>query len=428
MTYREAIAFLDTQRFYEGAPTLDRIRALLSLLGDPQKKLRFIHVAGTNGKGSVCAMLDAVLRAAGYRVGRFTSPSLLHCNERITVNGASIPDEALTQHTARIASLCEGMPTCPNTFELLTALAFSYFAEEDVDLVVLEVGLGGRFDATNAIDSSLLSILTEIDFDHTHLLGNTIQGIAAEKAGIIKEGGTVLYGGGDNSALRTVTSIADLKKARLHSVDRSRITIHGMTLEGTRLDFAPWENLSLPLLGLYQPQNLATALTAVELLVEGGLSISDAAVREGIASVRWPARFELLQSADPILLFDGAHNAQGVRLAVKSILSYFPETKIDLLLGVMADKDYDVMIEVIKPIAHRVFAVTANSSARALPAERLALDLSAHKLDAVICESVKDGLHRALSDAREGGRPLLALGSLYLYAPLLEALQSLEQA
>ena len=422
MTYSEAIRFLETQPA-GAAPTGGALRAVLAAMGDPHKACRCIHVAGTNGKGSVSAMLDSVLRCAGYRVGRFISPSILRFNDRIALNGEPISDDALATATARLADAMNTAGVELNSFERVTALAFAYFAAEKVDLVVLEVGLGGRLDPTNCIEESLLSIITGIDFDHTRLLGNTLQAIAAEKAGIIKNGGTVLYGGRDNSAVRTVASIAGLRHAKLYTVDRSRLQLLEMTLQGTRLSFSPYDDLFLPLLGTYQPRNAATALTAIELLVAGGLTIPEQAIREGMSSVRWRGRFELLSKESPVLLFDGAHNVQGVRFAVDSLRTYFPETRVHLLTGVMADKSYDEMIEVLKPIASRVYTVPADDTARTLSSAAYAAHFSAHRIPATAYASVKEGLAAARENAALDGAPILALGSLHLYAPLLAALE-----
>lgn len=425
MTYREALQFLE-DRPRAGKPTLERIRALLDALGNPQRNCRYIHIAGTNGKGSVCAMLDSILRAAGYRVGRFTSPSIRSFNERIAIDGSRITDDELVALVEELQPTLSVLDLPFNSFELITAVAFSYFSKRNADVVLLEVGLGGRFDPTNCIDSSLLSVITEIDFDHTQLLGNTIQGIAAEKAGIIKEGGRVLYGGKDNSAIRTIAGIAKLRHANLYTVDRSRLHVKQDGLAGCVFDFDALKDLTLPLLGSYQKQNAATVLTAIELLEELGISVSEAALREGLARVRWQARFELLREKDPVLLFDGAHNPQGVKLAVRSMQTYFPEQKVNILSGVMSDKDSDGMIEAMKPIVEHLFAVAPDGTSRSLNAADYAALARSHKLSASAYENVSDALRAAIEDSRKKSCPLLCLGSLYLYAPLITALEQLE--
>ncbi len=423
MTCEEAIQYIH-EAGYSSAPRLGSMNALLSALGNPQEALSCIHIAGTNGKGSTSAMLDSILRAAGYRVGLFTSPYIRAFGERIRVDGQCIEDQALAEITEKVKSVVETLPERPTEFELITAIGFVYFKRRGVDVVVLEVGLGGRFDPTNAIKNPLLSIVTGIDFDHTTLLGNTIQEIAAEKAGIIKEGRPCLYGGSENAACRTIRAIADMRHAPFHTVDRSSYRQKEATLDGTIFDFDIYTALFLPLLGAYQPYNATLVLTAVELLKKEGLRISAEAVREGLANVRWPARFELL-SKDPIILYDGGHNPEGVDAVVRSVKLYFPDQKVNILSGVMTDKDFDGMIEVLKPIVAHAFAVTPDNP-RALSATEYASQFAGHRIPAKACESVKAGVAEAVADSRKNGIPLICLGSLYLYRELADAVAEME--
>ena len=237
MTCNEAIEFIHSVGRFKKTTGLERMCALMKLLGDPQKSLKCVHVAGTNGKGSVCAMLESVLRCAGYRTGLFTSPFIRQFEERIRVNGACIASDELAQITEEVRTAAQTLDEMPCEFELITAIGFLYFYRKNVDVVILEVGLGGRLDATNVIEAPLLSIITGIDFDHTELLGNSIQAIAAEKAGIIKEGCPCLYGGTDSSACRTIGTIAKLKGSKFHTVDRTEFRVTEQTLDGTVFDF-----------------------------------------------------------------------------------------------------------------------------------------------------------------------------------------------
>ena len=422
MTAIEAIDYIHSVAWGKRTPGLSRIRHLCECMGHPERGLRVIHVAGTNGKGSTCAMLDSILRAAGYRVGLYTSPYIRRFNERMQVNGMPISDEELAEITASVKPFADAMEETPTEFELITAIAFAYFAKSNCDVVILEVGLGGRLDSTNVIEDPLLSLITDIDFDHTAILGNTIQAIATEKAGIVKAGRPCLYGGRPNSAHRTIKQICAAKGAPYHIVDRAEYTLREMTLEGTKFDFAGLHDLSLSLLGSYQPFNAATVLTAMEILREQGISITEKAVREGLRSVRWQARFELL-SRDPVVIFDGGHNPQGVEAAVKSIGKYFPDQKVNLISGVMADKAYDEMINLIKPIAEQVFTVTPNNP-RALASGEYAAYFETHRVKATAYETVEDGIRAAIKDSRESGRPLICLGSLYLYEEFYDKLQA----
>ena len=424
MTYQETLAYIHNINWCFCKPGLERTRELCEKLGNPQKELRYIHVGGTNGKGSTCAMLESILRAAGLKTGLYTSPYVRRFNERMQVNGEPISDEELIEITERVRPIADSMTEKPTEFELITAIAFEYFHRQKVDVVVLEVGLGGRLDSTNVIENPLLSIITGIAFDHISLLGNTIHSIAAEKAGIIKPGRTIIFGGKTTgSACRTISAVAQLRNAPVYRVDRSTCKVKEYALSGTRFDYEEYEDLELSLLGTYQPFNAATVLTAINHLRGEGLEISEEAVRTGLKKVRWQARFELV-CEDPVVIFDGGHNPQGVDAAVKSIQNYFPDGKVNLLSGVMADKAYDEMIDLIKPIAEQVFTVTPNNP-RALASGEYAEYFHNHKIKATAYDTVEEGIRAAVKDSRESGRPLICLGSLYLYEEFYEKLQKI---
>ncbi len=424
MTCEEAIQYIHSNSWHKGKPGLERIRALLASIGDPQKSVRCIHVAGTNGKGSVCAMLDSILRTAGHRVGLFTSPYIRRFHERIQADGAQIGDKELAEITEYVRSYAETMDDAPNEFELITAIGFEFFRRRGVEYVVLEVGLGGRLDPTNVIEQPLLSIITDIDFDHTKQLGNTIQAIAAEKAGIIKEGCPVLYGGKDSSACRTVGAVASMRHAPFYTVDRSDYRVKEMTLDGTVFDFEEYSDLRLPLLGTYQPYNATTVLNAVRILESAGVRGLESAVPQGLAAVKWPARFELMRR-DPTVICDGGHNPQGITAAVRSIERYFPEQKVNILTAMMMDKDFDQMIERMKPIAGQVYTVRPDNP-RALSAQELAKFFEYHKISATPFESVADAVREAVEASRRDGVPLICLGSLYLYGHVADVLEQID--
>ncbi len=424
MTCREAIEYIHSQRRFSATPGLHRIRALLEKMGDPQLAVHCIHVAGTNGKGSVCAMLDSILRAADYRVGLFTSPYIRRFQERMRADGEEISDGELAEITAYVRPLAEGLDEPVNEFELITAIGFEFFRRRGVKYVILETGLGGRLDPTNIIEDPVLSIITDIDFDHTEQLGNTLQAIAAEKAGIIKEGRPCLYGGKDSSACRTVRSVAAMRHAPFHTVDRTIYRVTEQTLDGTVFDFQNYIGLHLPLLGSYQPFNAAIVLTALTILEQNGITGTEEALRRGLLSVRWPARFELMRR-DPVVICDGGHNPQGIGAAVQSMGIYFPEQRVNILTGVMADKSFDEMIERLKPVANKVYTVSPDN-ARALSAERLASEFGEHKIAAASFASVQDGLRAAIEESRRDGTPLLCLGSLYLYNEVAQALETIQ--
>lgn len=419
MNCQEAISYIHSAVWHGQKPGLSRMKTLLAAIGNPQDSFRCIHVAGTNGKGSVCAMLDSVLRAQGYKTGLYTSPYIREFQERMRVDGKPIDGQLLAQITDMIRPYAEALAEKPTVFELVTVIAFEYFRRSHVDVVVLEVGLGGRLDPTNVIQKPLLSIITGIDFDHTVQLGNTLQSIATEKAGIIKQGYPCLYGGTDSSACRTISTVAMAKKAPFYTVDRSLLSVREQTLEGTVIDFDQLKGLFLSLLGTYQPENASIVLTALQVLSEHGLPVQEKAIREGLKNVYWPARFEVMNH-DPLVICDGGHNPQGVKAAVKSMGLYFPEEKVNILTAVMEDKDYDDMIEYLKTIANKVYTVTLANNPRALSAERYAKYCRAHKVPAEAYATVEEGVRAAMEDSKQDNRPLLCLGSLYLYSAIYD--------
>ena len=411
MTGQEAIDYIWSHGWERRAPGLDRIRELLKRLDNPQKDLKFIHAAGTNGKGSVCACLASVLEAAGYRVGLNTSPHLERFSERIRVNGKEIPDEDLAALMGRVRSAAEAMAEHPTEFELITALAFLYFRQENCDIVVLETGLGGALDASNVIDTPELAVLTAMGLDHVAVLGPTLSDVASAKAGIIKPGGDVVSRGGCPEADAVFRRVCRERGAALTELDLGRLTVKRLDLDGAVFDFAPWEGLSIPLAGAYQAENAALALTALERLRSKGWGISGEAVRKGLAAVRWPGRFEVL-GREPVFLLDGAHNAHGMRATVTSLRALLPERKFVFLLGILADKDVGDMLDLLAPLAERALVLRPDSP-RAMEPEALCAALAERGVEARPCGSVEEGLRAALEAAGPEGA-VCALGSLYL--------------
>ena len=290
MNYEQAIDYIeqtDTPRQRYG---LEKLKQALHLMGDPQEKVPYVHIAGTNGKGSTVAMLSACLQAAGYRVGMFTSPFINRFNERIQINGQSIPDQDLVALVERIRPTADSMADVPTEFELITALGMLYFAQQHCDIVVLEVGLGGTLDSTNVIDPPECAVITALGLDHTQQLGPTLADIAAAKAGIIKEGSPVVSYGGVPEADTVIAAAAAAHHAPLTTVDLSRLHIRQAGLDQVEFDFDGLEHLTLPLVGSYQPCNAATAITALRALRSRGWDIPDQAIRQGLTTVRWPVR------------------------------------------------------------------------------------------------------------------------------------------
>lgn len=424
MNYTESIEYIHSISWCFCKPGLERISELCKMLGEPQKSLKFIHVAGTNGKGSFCAMLDSILRAAGYKVGLFVSPYVKEFNERITYDGKPISGEALAEITSYVRPFADSMAEKPTEFELITAIGFEYFRRVGCDVVILETGMGGRFDSTNIIDAPLLSVITGISIDHTAFLGDTVEKIAYEKAGIIKESTPALFGGADTGALGVISEYAELMGSPLYVTDREKIQNVRYSLSGTMLDFDKRCDLSLSLLGSYQPLNAANVLTAVDILKARGFNIPEDSIRAGLSSTVWHARFEIL-SKDPLIIYDGAHNPEGIAAAVDSVSQYFGNKRVNVLSGVMKDKDHSVIASELSKIAARVYTVTPNNP-RSLSAEEYATQLEGFGVSAAPFDSIASALSAAIDESKNEGTPLVCLGSLYMYCELIAALDNLK--
>ena len=424
MSYESALEYIHAVRWQGHRPGLSRTRTLLAALGNPHKELRFVHVAGTNGKGSTAAMLDSCLRAAGYHTGLFTSPFINRFNERIQVDGQPIGDEELEQLVERIRPVADAMAEVPTEFEVITALGMLYFAQKHCDIVVLEVGLGGELDSTNVIDPPECAVITALGMDHVKELGPTLGDIARAKAGIIKPGSPVVSYGGAPEADGVIAAAAEAQGAPLTVVDFERLRVGEGSLEALHFDFDGLENLTLPLVGSYQPRNAAVAITALRVLRGRGWRIPDEAIRQGLANVRWPGRFEVLR-ADPVFLLDGSHNAHGMRATVESLKARLPGQKFVFLLSIMADKDVDEMLDLLLPLADRFVTVTAHTP-RALPAEELAGRIARRNGRAEAAGSISEGVRRAIALAGEG--PVCALGTLYFSGEVRQAFKEVNRS
>ncbi len=433
MNYEEALSFIHSTCWKGSRPGLSRTVELCERLGNPQNTLRFVHVAGTNGKGSTSAMLASILRSAGYRVGLYTSPFILRFNERMQVNGENISDSELAETTAYVRPRAEAMADTPTEFELITAIALVYFARQHCDVVVFEVGMGGRLDSTNIIcaDTVAASVITGIAMDHTAFLGDTPEKIAAEKAGIVKPAVPVVFGGVHPAVGEdTVPASAYAAAAVIHrtattvgapyvEVDHTRLMVRKCDVFGSVLNFGGHRDLTIPLAGLYQPYNVATVLTTLEVLADRGFSVSEEDIRAGLSTVRWPGRFEIL-CRDPLFIADGGHNPEGIDAAVESIKTYFAGKKIYLVTGVMADKDYTHMIERMGTVAARAFCVRP-ANERALDPVRYAEAFRTTGIPAEGYETVEAGVCAAMRAAAANGVPVLSLGSLYMYGEVRAA-------
>lgn len=414
MTYKEAIDYIEDYTWSTTKLGLERTQELLRRLGDPQKDLKFVHVAGSNGKGSTCAMLSSVLREAGYKTGLYTSPYVLCFEERLQVNGRYILREDLAVVTERVKAEADAMEDHPSQFELVTAIGMLYFKEQGCDIVVLEVGMGGALDSTNVIDAPEVAVITNIGLEHTEFLGNTLEEIALTKGGIVKPGcDVVCY----NSAPEVVSVIRQLSgafRANFHLVDFASVTPVSHDLSGETFTWQGLE-LNVPLLGDYQLNNAATALTVVTALRDRGWSISDDAVVAGLKKTRWPARFEVL-GKEPLFLLDGGHNPQCAEVVAENLTKYLGDEKLVVLTGVLSDKDYKVMMQSVLPHAKQFLCVTPDSP-RALDALDLRDLLRSYGCSADAYEDIPSAVHAAL----QTGEPVLAFGSLYMAGDIRSA-------
>ena len=411
MTYEEALSYIHSICWKGSKLGLDRTRELLGKLNDPQKELKFIHIAGTNGKGSTAAMLSSILEEAGYRVGLYTSPFINRFNERMQVNHQPIPDEELAALTEYVRPHADAMADSPTEFELITALAMVWFARQKCDIVVLEVGMGGELDSTNIIDVPEAAVIAAMGMDHVKELGPTMADIARAKAGIIKEGGRVVSYGGNLEADEVIAAVCRARNASLCQPDFSAIVPGDFGLEGQTFSYKGWRGLRIPLVGAYQMNNAAVVLETVEVLRQRGWSVSDEAVRQGLADTRWPARFEVLRR-DPVFIVDGGHNPHGIRATAESLRRLFPGRKITFVTGVMADKDVEHILGLIVPLADQFFTVRPDNP-RAMDAGELAARIEAMGAKATACASVRDGVDRAIQAEGPHG-VACALGSLYM--------------
>ena len=423
MNYNEALEYIHSVEWLGSKPGLSRTQTLLLQLGNPEKNMKFIHVAGTNGKGSTCSMCDSVLRAAGYKVGLYTSPYIVRFNERMCVDGVPIADDELAMLVAEIKPIADSMEDKPTEFELITAIAFLYFKRHECDIVVLEVGMGGRLDSTNVIESPVVSVITGIAIDHTSVLGNTVAEIANEKAGIIKPNCPVVYGGRDDVAFEVIRSKAKETGSDVVRTSLDTVNVKEMNVTGTVFDYDGMKDIKLSLCGSYQPENASTVIEIMRVLNRRGFVIGDGALRNGLAKARWRARFELLDS-NPITVFDGSHNLQGVTAVAESVRRFFDGEKTVVLMGVLADKEWEKMVEIICGFAERFVCVTPNSP-RALNSASLAEKGKSLGVDSYAANSIDDGVAIAYSEAKRLNRPLVMLGSLYMYG---DAANGLEKA
>ena len=419
MTYEEAVQKINARLKFGIKPGLEHIGRLMAELGNPQDKLQFVHVAGTNGKGTTCALISSVLRKEGYRTGLYTSPYVMDFRERFQINGEMIPQDELLDELNKVAPLVDKLADegiIITEFELITAIAFQWFADRGCDVVVLEVGLGGRFDATNIIKTPLAAVIASISLDHTAILGDTVEQIAFEKAGIIKPGGAVaLYADNPECVVREISTICAERGAKLHIADERRMQVGGTSLDGTAFT---WDGLALttPFTGAHQMHNAATALTVVDILRERGVQISDDALQKGFSTAYIAARMERL-SEKPLVILDGGHNP-GCAAALHEVLAtHLSGRKITAVMGIMSDKDSMRYLARVAPQFSKIVTLAPHNP-RALEAEALAEEARAFCADVTAASTIEEAL--ALSRV-EGDEVLVICGSFFLASEIRDA-------
>ena len=420
MNAEEAVAYIHSVTWKGSRPGLERTLELLKKMGDPQKRLKFVHIAGTNGKGSTAAMTASILRKAGYKTGLFTSPSIYRFNERMQINGQQISDEDLAEVTAFVKPLAESMEDVPTEFELVSCIGFEYFKRQGCDIVVLEVGMGGALDSTNVIPCPEVAVITNIGLDHTDYLGHTLGEIARTKAGIIKSGGSAVLYPGQQEVEDVITQICRERQVSLKLADFASLNRISHSLEGQVFDCGDRKGLKLPLLGEHQLHNAAVVLAVVDTLKEKGWQISEENIYDGMASVTWPGRFDIMRR-DPLFIIDGGHNPQCIEALVQNIKDYLTDRRVVVLAGVLADKDYGEMFRPVMGLVEQFVCITPPNPRR-LEAADLAKHLQEKGCIATPCDTIAQGVQQAIALAGADG-VVLCFGSLYSIGDICAALE-----
>ncbi|MBM6819632.1 bifunctional folylpolyglutamate synthase/dihydrofolate synthase [Clostridium saudiense] len=429
MRYEEAMKYITEVGNFGSNYGLERTHKLLEYLGNPEKDLKLIHIAGTNGKGSTTSMITEILIGAGYKVGMYTSPFIEEFEERIQINRRNIPKETLAnlidEVKVAVDRVIEEGYNHPTEFEIITVLMLLYFKKEKIDFGVIEVGLGGRLDSTNVI-IPILQVITSISFDHTNLLGNTLEEIAGEKAGIIKKNiPTVIYPQ-EEDALKVIKNKCAAMESDLYTADKDNMKFVKVVNEDKPYQLLKYKeefNIFLPLLGEHQILNLSVAMKVIEVLNNRKIvNITTESIIKSIKNVTWKGRLEVL-SNNPYVVIDGAHNIQGIKTLSRNIKKYFKYENLHLILGILADKDVEEMIKIITPIAKQVYAVTPNSI-RAELADDLKNEIVKYNANCRAFDEYEEAYLEALKNAKENDI-ILASGSLYMIGDMRKIINKL---
>ena len=426
MNYQETLEYIETLGQYGSIMGLDSITCLLEKLGNPQKNLVFVHIAGTNGKGSTLSFISNILIESKQLVGNYISPTLLDYRERIQTNKKSISKTELAKYMTEVKAAAELVSlermTHPTAFEMETALAFLYFYQKKCDIVVLETGMGGLDDATNVIPSPLVAVITSVSMDHMAVLGNTIQKIAMKKAGIIKPGASVVCLAENSEVVEVVRRVCKQKECQLTLVDKNEILCKSATIKGQVFQYKSYKKLKISLLGEHQLTNAILALETVKMLQEKGLPISDKAIYSGLEKTIWLGRFSMIRK-DPLFIVDGAHNEDAASKLANTISFYFTNRKIIYIMGVLKDKEYEKIVGKTVHLANYIITVTPPNNPRGLHAYELAKIVKEYNTAVTVADSLSEAVEMSYLLADEN-TVIIAFGSLSYLGEMIKIVKS----
>lgn len=426
MNYKETMSYVEEISKYGSVPGLDNIRELLIRLGNPQDALKFVHIAGTNGKGSTLAYISTVLAHAGYKTGRYVSPTISDYRERIQINGRMISQKDLCAYMERIKEAAEKMCTeglaHPTIFEVETALAFYYFKEKGCDIVVLETGLGGTLDATNIVTTTVAAVLASISMDHMAFLGKTLEEIAENKAGIIKKGCHVISTRQEEAVMDVIRQKCDALGCSLTVADIQNATKIKYGINKQKFSYKEYKDIVIHMAGRYQIDNCILAIETLRILAEAGYPVKERKLAEGLEKTQWHGRFEVIGTR-PLFLADGAHNADAAKKLADSIRFYFTNKRILYIMGVLRDKEYDKIIEATYQEAEHIITITPPDNPRAMQAYELAQEVQKYHASVTAADSLQEAVELAYLLA-EKDTVIIAFGSLSYLGVLTEIVQN----
>lgn len=426
MTYQEVMDYVEELKKYGSVPGLDSIRNLCDKLGNPQEELSFIHIAGTNGKGSVLAFVSEILKAAGYRTGRYISPVLFEYRERIQVNNRPISKKALCRQMTMLKGICRELvqegKAHPTAFEIETAMAFQYYKEQKCQMVVLETGMGGLLDATNIISMPLVSVFTSISLDHMGILGNTLQEIAENKAGIMKAGSVAVALKGEKAVMDVLKRKADALQIPLTLVDLAKASEIRRSLGKQTFTYGEYKNVTIPLSGTYQVENALLGLEVAKALQKTGFTLPEQAIYKGLANTVWPGRFQIL-AKNPYFIADGAHNRDGAKRLAETIRFYFTNRKIIYIIGMLRDKEQEEILKETCPLAAQVLTVPTKGE-RGFSSYELACIAREYHPNVTALDSLEEAVEMAFLLSKKD-TVIIAFGSLSYLGELMKFVEKI---